>query len=72
MNTTIRIFVMVLLAAFYGCQKSDVSPGVSSSVSPDGAFSGTIVNDSNRIDSIRIYFYDLISKSAISSSGKFS
>ena len=46
---------MVLVAAFYSCQKNDVSPEVSSSISSDGAFSGTIVNDSNRIDFIKVY-----------------
>jgi len=73
---------MVVLAAFYGCQKSDVSPDVSSSITPDGAFSGTIVNDSNRIDFIKAYdfivdsyngFEDsiILGKSAVSSNGKF-
>ena len=73
---------MVVLAAFYGCQKSDVSPDVSSSITPDGAFSGTIVNDSNRIDFIKVYDcivdnYNVIKdsiilgKSAVSSNGKF-
>jgi len=55
MKTTFKIIVMVLVAAFYGCQKDDVSPGMISSVTSDGVFSGTIVNDSNRIDSIKAY-----------------
>jgi len=79
MKTTFTIIVMILVAAFYGCQKSDVLPGVSSSVSSDGVISGTIVNDSNRIDSIIFYDYDensnnsiIIGKSTVSSAGKFS
>ncbi|MDP4239072.1 MAG: hypothetical protein Q8904_06320 [Bacteroidota bacterium] len=83
MKTTFRISVMILVAAFYGCQKSDVSMGVSSSINSDGAFSGTIVNDSNRIDFIKAYncIVDnqnvikdsiILGKSAVSSSGKFS
>jgi len=82
MKTTFRIIAMVLVAAFYSCQKNDVSPEVSSSISSDGAFSGTIVNDSNRIDSIKAYSYFgsinyndstiLLGKSAMLSSGKFS
>ena len=74
---------MVLVVAFYGCQKSDVSVDLNSSVSSDGAFSGTIVNDSNRIDFIKVYDcivdnYNVIKdsiilgKSAVSTSGKFS
>ncbi len=82
MKTTFRIIVMVLMAAFYSCQKSDVSPGTSSSITSDGVFSGTIVNDSNRIDSIKFYSYFgyinnidsiiLLGKSAVPSTGKFS
>ena len=83
MKTTFKIIVMVLVAAFNGCQKSDVSPGFSSSISRDGAFSGTIVNDSNRIDFIKAYDcivdrYNvtedslILGKSAVSSNGKFS
>jgi len=82
MKTTFKIIVIVLVAVFYGCQKNDVSPEVSSSISSDGAFSGTIVNDSNRIDFIKAYDYIvdsynvfedsiILGKSAVSSSGKF-
>jgi hypothetical protein len=83
MKTTFRIVVMVLFAAFYSCKKNDVSPGVSSSISNNGILTGTIVNDSNRIDSIKVYDYIvdnynvvegsiIIGKSAVLSSGKFS
>ena len=83
MKTTFRIIVLVFVAGFYGCQKSDVLLGVSSSINSDGAFSGTIVNDSNRVDFIKAYdrildsynvFEDslILGKSAVSSSGKFS
>jgi len=83
MKKTFRIIVLVLVVAFYGCQKNDVSPGVSTSISSDGAFSGTIVNSSNRIDYIKAYDYIvdsnnvfedsiILGKSAVSSNGKFS
>lgn len=75
MKTTFKIIVIVLVAAFYGCQKSDVSVGLNSSVSSDGVLSGTIVNDSNRIDSIKIYHFsnnEFLGKSGVSSLGKFS
>lgn len=81
MKSTFRIIVVVLVATFYGCQKSDVSPGVSSSVTIDGVFSGTIVNDSNWIDSIIAYGFSenildnrlvTLGKSAMLSNGKFS
>jgi len=83
MKSTFRIIVVVLVATFYGCQKSDVSPGVSSSVTIDGVFSGTIVDDSNRIDSIKAYANivdsynvvvgeNILGKSTVLSSGKFS
>jgi len=78
MKTTFRIIAMVLVAGFYSCQKSDVSLGVSS-INSDGVFSGTIVNDSNRIDSIKVYSDSLmvisavsLGKSTVSSSGEFS
>lgn len=74
MKTTFKIIVIVLVAAFYGCQKSDVSPGVNGSISNDGVLTGTIVNDSNRIDSIKAYDNSsiILGKSAVSSSEKFS
>ena len=73
MKTTFRIIVIVLFAVFYGCQKNEVSIGVNSSITIDGLFSGTIGNDSNRIDSIKAYDNNsLIGKSAVSSAGKFS
>ena len=71
MKTTFKISVIVLLAAFYGCQ-NDLSSGVNSSITSDGVFSGTIVNDSNRIDSIKVYSDIIIGKGAVSSVGKFS
>lgn len=73
MKTTFRIIVIVLLAAFYGCQ-NDLSLGVNSSITSDGILSGTIMNDSNRIDSIKVYsdIENLIGKGAVSSDGKFS
>jgi len=77
MKTTFRIIILVLVAAFYGCQKSDVSPDVSSSISSDGVLSGTIINDSNRVDSIKDldFFNNRVvtsGKSAVTSSGIFS
>jgi hypothetical protein len=75
MKSTFGIFVTVLVAAFYSCQKDNVSLGVSSSISSDGVFSGTIVNDSNRIDSIKVYHFcnnEFLGKSGVSSTGKFS
>ena len=87
MKTTFKIIVIVLFAAFYGCQKDDVSTNASSSITSDGILSGTIVNDSNRIDSIKAYsttqspissphitfmIITGIGKSAVSTDGKFS
>jgi len=62
---------MALVAAFYSCQRNDVTIG-SSSITSDGIVSGTIVNDSNRIDSVKAYYVNLIGKSVVSSDGKFS
>lgn len=72
MNTTFKIIITLLLATFYSCQKNEVLPIVSGSITIDGVFSGTIVNDSNRIDSIQVYTYDLIGKGEILTDGKFS
>lgn len=74
MKTIFKIIVMVLFAAFYSCQNNAVSTGVINSISSDGIFSGTIVNDSNRIDSLKVYTDDdvVLGKGAVSSDGKFS
>jgi len=73
MKTTFKIIVIVLFAAFYGCQKNDVSMDLNSSITSDGVLSGIIVNDSNRIDSIKAFGDDnLLGKSAVSTAGNFS
>jgi len=71
MKTIFRITVMLLVAAFYSCQKNEITIG-NSSITSDGVLSGTIVNDSNRIDSIKVYGENLLGNGTVSAYGKFS
>ena len=74
MKTTFKVMLMVLVAAFYSCQKSEKDETPASSVSTDGVLSGTIVNyASATLDSVKVYDNSsYIGRSSVTTDGKFS
>jgi len=72
MESTFKVILMVLVAAFYSCKNEDVL-GTSSSITSNGVLSGTIMNyPFAESDSIKVEYFSFAGGFSVTTDGKFS